>query len=161
MFLIFFLHKKCENPQIETPCCLKRREGIFLTERIGVRQNKGILSIRLRLAWQLNLKMMPANGHIKMDIFFILNYSKNMVSFFVFNQNNIQDTMFTRTSTTKVVLEAQCGTFSAPCLLHQYTVAFEWKCRLFCLCVPGQCRVHHIYYVEFHFRFRRLVSFPV
>ena len=27
--------------------------------------------------------------------------------------------------------------------------------------MPGQCRVHHIYYVEFHFQFRRLVSFPI
>ena len=29
------------------------------------------------------------------------------------------------------------------------------------LCMHGQCRVHHIYHVEFHFRFRRLLSFPV
>ena len=48
-----------------------------------------------------------------------------------------------QTSTTKV--------------LHQYTVVFAWKCRLFCLCAHGQCRIHHIYHVEFnfwyHFRF--------
>ena len=39
---------------------------------------------------------MTANGHIKMDMFSILNYSKNMVSCFVFNQNKVQDAMFTR-----------------------------------------------------------------
>ena len=49
MSVIFFLHKKCENPQIETPCCLKRREGIFLTERIGVRQNNTFYSFKASL----------------------------------------------------------------------------------------------------------------
>ena len=38
---------------------------------------------------------------------------------------------------------------------------YAWKCRLFCLCAYGQCRVYYIYHVKFHFRFRRLVSFPV
>ena len=41
----------------------------------------------------------------------------------------------------------------APCVLLQ--------CRLFCLCMYGQYRVCYIHHVEFHFRFRRLVSFPV
>ena len=60
-----------------------------------------------------------------------------------------------KTSATKVVLVlvAQWGICSAPCVLRQYTVVFRWKCRLFYLCVPGQCRVYHIYYGEFHFRF--------
>ena len=31
----------------------------------------------------------------------------------------------------------------------------------FSLCAHGQCRVYYIYHVEFHFRFRSLVSFPV
>ena len=66
-----------------------------------------------------------------------------------------------KTSTTKVILEAQWGICSAQCVLRQYTVIFAWKCCLFCQCVPGQCRVYHICHVEFHFRFRRLVSFPV
>ena len=50
---------------------------------------------------------------------------------------------------------------SAPCVHRQCTVVFAWKCCLFCLCAHGQCRVHHIYHVEIHFRFRRLVSFLV
>ena len=66
-----------------------------------------------------------------------------------------------KTSTTKVILEAQWGICSAQCVLRQYTVVFAWKCRLFLLCMPGKCRVHHIYYVAFYFWFRRLVSFPV
>ena len=33
--------------------------------------------------------------------------------------------------------------------------------RLFCLCTHVQCRVCYIYHVEFHFRFRGLLSFPV
>merc|ERR1711954_60653 len=31
----------------------------------------------------------------------------------------------------------------------------------FCLCAHVQCRVCYIYHVEFHFRFRHLLSFPV
>ena len=50
---------------------------------------------------------------------------------------------------------------SAPCVLHQYTVVFAWKWRLFSLYAHGQCRVYYIYHVEFHFRFGHLVSFPV
>ena len=38
---------------------------------------------------------------------------------------------------------------------------FAWKCRLFCLCAHVQCRVWYIYHVEFHFRFRHPLSFPV
>ena len=49
---------------------------------------------------------------------------------------------------------------SAPCVHRTCTVVFVWKCCLFCLCAHGQCRVHHIYHVEFHFWFRCLVSFP-
>ena len=41
------------------------------------------------------------------------------------------------------------------------TVVFVLKCRLFCLCVHGQCRVYYIYHVEFHFWLRHLVWFPV
>ena len=55
----------------------------------------------------------------------------------------------------------QRGICPVPCVLHKCTVVFARKCRLFCLCVCGQCRVYYIYHVEFHFRFRRLVSFPV
>ena len=65
------------------------------------------------------------------------------------------------TRTPKVVLEAQVGICPAPCVLRQFTVVFAWKCRLLCLCAHGQCLVHHIYHVEFHFRFRHLLSFPV
>ena len=39
--------------------------------------------------------------------------------------------------------------------------SFHLNVVFFSLWVHGQCRVHHIYHVEFHFRFRRLVSFPV
>ena len=49
----------------------------------------------------------------------------------------------------------------APWLLRQCTVVFAWKCCLFCLCAYAQCRVYYIHHVEFHFRFRALVSFPV
>ena len=49
----------------------------------------------------------------------------------------------------------------APCVLRQCTVVFAWKCRLFCLCTHGQCRVYYIYHVEFHFRFVHLITFPV
>ena len=45
----------------------------------------------------------------------------------------------------------------APCVLCQCTVVFTWKCCLFYLCAHGKCHVHH---VEFHFRFKWLVSFP-
>ena len=59
------------------------------------------------------------------------------------NTNDIENNE--KTSATKVILEAQWGICSAPCVLCKYTVV--------CLCVPGQCRIHHIYYVEFHFQF--------
>ena len=49
----------------------------------------------------------------------------------------------------------------APCVLRQCRVVFAWKCHLFCLCAHVQCRVCYIYHVEFHFRFRRLLSFAV
>ena len=49
----------------------------------------------------------------------------------------------------------------APCVLRQCTVVLAWKCRLFCLCAYGQCRVYYISHVEFHFRFGCLVLFPV
>ena len=52
----------------------------------------------------------------------------------------------------------QSGICPAPCVLCLFTVVFAWKCRLFCLCRHGQCRVHYIYHVEFHFWFRHLVS---
>ena len=55
----------------------------------------------------------------------------------------------------------QSGICPALCVLRHYTVVFAWKCCLFCLCAHGQCRICYIYHVEFHFRFRRLVSFPV
>ena len=55
----------------------------------------------------------------------------------------------------------QSGICPAPCVLRQCTVVFAWKCHLFCLCAHVQCRVCYIYHVEFHFRFRRLLSFPV
>ena len=55
----------------------------------------------------------------------------------------------------------QSGICPAPCALRQCTVVFAWKCCLFCLCTHVQCRVCYIYHVEFHFRFRRLLSFPV
>ena len=35
----------------------------------------------------------------------------------------------------------QSGICLAPRVLCQCTVVFAWKCRLFCLCVPGQCRI--------------------
>ena len=51
---------------------------------------------------------------------------------------------------------------SPVCASSMYcTVAFAWKCRLFCLCTHVQCHVCYIYHVEFNFRFRCLVSFPV
>ena len=40
-------------------------------------------------------------------------------------------------------------------------VVFAWKCRLFCLCSHGQCRVYYIYHVEFHFQFGHLITYPV
>ena len=43
---------------------------------------------------------------------------------------------------------------SAVCALSMHS-------RLFCLCAHVQCRVCYVYHVEFHFRFRRLVTFPV
>ena len=46
------------------------------------------------------------------------------------------------------------------CFLNVQSSLHE-KCRLFCLCVHVQCRVYYIYHVEFHFRFRHLLSFPV
>ena len=55
----------------------------------------------------------------------------------------------------------QSGICPAPCVLRQCTVVFAWKCRLLCLCMYVQCRVCYIYHVEFHVRFRHLVSFPV
>ena len=48
-----------------------------------------------------------------------------------------------------------------PCVLRQCTVVFEWKCCLFCLCAHGQCRVYHIYHVEFHFQFGHQITFLV
>ena len=55
----------------------------------------------------------------------------------------------------------QSGICPAPCVPCLFTVVFAWKCCLFCLCAHGQCRIYYIYHVEFHFRFRHLVSFPV
>ena len=46
-------------------------------------------------------------------------------------------------------------------MLRFALVVFAWKCRLFCLCVHGQCRVYYIYHVEFHFRFKNLLAYPV
>ena len=58
-------------------------------------------------------------------------------------------------------LQISSGICPATDVPRHCTVVFAWKCRLFCLCAYGQCRVYCIYHVEFHFRFRRLVSFPV
>ena len=58
-------------------------------------------------------------------------------------------------------LKISSGICPAPCVLCQCTVVFAWKCRLFCLWAYGQCCIYYIYHVEFHFRFRNLVSFPV
>ena len=55
----------------------------------------------------------------------------------------------------------QSGICSARCVLCQCTVVFAWECHFFCLCAHGQCHVYYIYHVEFHFRFRHLVWFPV
>ena len=55
----------------------------------------------------------------------------------------------------------QSGICPAQCVLCLFRVVFASKYCLFCLCAHGQCRVHHIHHVEFHFRFRHLVSFPV
>ena len=49
---------------------------------------------------------------------------------------------------------------SAVCALSIYS-RLCIKCRLFCLCAHGQCRIYYIYHVEFHFWFKCLVSFPV
>ena len=36
----------------------------------------------------------------------------------------------------------------ALCVLHQCTIVFEWKCRLFCLRAHVQCLVCYIYHVD-------------
>ena len=58
-------------------------------------------------------------------------------------------------------LEISSGICPVPCVLCQCTFVFAWKCCLFCLPAYGWCCVCYIYHVEFHFRFRCLVSFPV
>ena len=46
------------------------------------------------------------------------------------------------------------------CMQSFALVVFPWKCCLFCLCAHGQCRVYHIYHVEFYFWFGHLITFP-
>ena len=55
----------------------------------------------------------------------------------------------------------QSGICPAPCVHRQSTVIFAWKYRIFCLCAHVQCHICYIFHVEFHFRFRRLLSFTV
>ena len=64
-----------------------------------------------------------------------------------FRRFYILSTQQNKTSTTKVVVEAQCGICPCPgpCVLCQYTVVFAWKRRIFCLCVHEQCRIYIIF----------------
>ena len=42
---------------------------------------------------------------------------------------------------------------------HFALVVFACKFCLFCLFAHGQCRIYHIYHVEFHLRFGHLITF--
>ena len=61
------------------------------------------------------------------------------------------------TSTIKVVLEAQGEYIQRRVCFVNIQSSLDENV-IFSVCV---CRVYHTYYVEFHFRFRRLISFPV
>ena len=85
------------------------------------------------------------------------------IDFIFFNQNVFWLNNFQRPKPqffTQIKIP-QSGICPAPCALCQCTVVFAWKCCLCCLCAHVQCRVCYIYHVEFHFRFRFLLSFPV
>ena len=81
---------------------------------------------------------------------------------------HIDDYQYVKDTTKRNMSSAVCALlmhkFLAPTPIYMQSfalVVFAWKFRLFCLWAHGQCHVYYVYQVEFHFRFRRMVSFPV